>query len=80
VLPALAKGGMVQMQNEFTNGFTVMKSDMTATNYLLAGIAGQLAQTARNPIASVRAHVVLKDIKQAQNLYEIAKREGCVKQ
>ncbi|MBK7691537.1 MAG: hypothetical protein IPJ31_10590 [Bacteroidetes bacterium] len=69
------------MQNEFTNGFTGMKSDMTATNALLLRINQQLEKSSNsNPSGSIRAHVVLKDISNAQQLYDMAKKEGGLKQ
>lgn len=81
VLPALAKGGMMQMQNEFSNGFSAMKTDMSATNSLLLKISTQLSESSTAPTSgSMKAYVVLKDITSAQQLMEQARREGSLKQ
>ena len=80
VLPALAKGAMLQIQNSqaFANASS---TDMSATNALLLSISQQLAQSNTTAATgSIKAHVVLKDINYAQELYSMAKKEGSLKQ
>lgn len=80
VLPALAKGGIAQLQSEMANGFSANKSDMSATNALLARIENRLASNTSSEIPEIRARVVLKDITDAQALYDLARKEGSLKQ